>query len=158
MAKQENRENWQSSMEEFLLSPLAENAAGYLRDGACLLIHVDDKTFLYRREKGKNTFTKSAARTADAQLWLSSNTLQQMLGRAALPGTGMSAMGVAVFERIFHPVEAERIRIRLEAGVFGLWQRGYFSVLKAGGPEVASYFAKLGQGGFSRVKDWLRKI
>lgn len=145
-------------MEEFLKGPLAEKAAAFLSDGACLLIHVDDKTFLYRREKGKSNFAESAPREADAQIWLSSNTLQQMLDRAALPGTGISAMGVAVFERVFHPEEAEKIRIRLEVGVFGLWQKGYFSVLKAGGPEVASYFAKLGQGGFSRVKDWLRKI
>lgn len=145
-------------MDEFLSSPLAEKAAGHLSDGARLLVHVDDKTFLYRREKGKNIFAESAPCAADAQLWLSSNTLQQILDQAALPGTGISAMGVAVFERIFHPQEPERIRIRLEAGVFGLWQRGYFSVLKAGGPEVASYFARLSQGGFSRVKDWLRKI
>jgi hypothetical protein len=158
MAKQNKRETWRGSMDDFLVGPLAEKAAGHLRDGACLLIHVDDKTFLYRREKQKNTFTESAPCAADAELWLSSNTLQQMLDRANLPGTGMSHMGVAVFERIFHPVESERIRIRLEAGVFGLWQKGYFSVLKAGGPEVASYFARLGQGGFSRMKDWLRKI
>lgn len=158
MAKQNKRENWRSSMEEFLKSALAEKAAGHLSDGACLLIHVDDKTFLYRREKGRSTFKESSPCAADAQLWLNSNTLQQILDRAALPGTGISTMGVAVFERIFHPEEAQRIRIRLEAGVFGLWQRGYFSVLKAGGPEVASYFGRLSQGGFSRVKDWLRKI
>lgn len=158
MAKQNKTENWRSSMEEFLKSPLAENAASHLSNGACLLIHVDDKSFHFLREKGLSKFVEAEPRAADAQIWLSSNTLQQMLEKAALPGTGMSAMGIAVFERAFSSNESERIRIRLETGVFGLWQRGYFSVLKAGGPEVASYFGRLSQGGFSRVKDWLRKI
>lgn len=145
-------------MEEFLAGPLAEKAASHLSDGASLHIHIDDRTFSYRRQKGKNLFVEGASPSVDAQLWLSSNTLQQMLDHAALPGTGLSSLGVAVFERVFHAQESQRIRICLETGVFGLWQKGYFSVLKAGGPEVASYFAKLGHGSFSRIKDWLRKI
>jgi hypothetical protein len=43
-------------------------------------------------------------------------------------------------------------------GFLGLWSKGYFSVLKAGGPEVASYLKRWGFDSLSRIKDVLRKI
>lgn len=156
--KKGKKPSWQSSFEAFLDSELAERAARHLSDGAALMIYIDDKQFLYRRENGKNTLRETKEGAADAYFWLTSNTLHQLVTLGALPGTGLGTMGVAVFERMFQGPEADRIRFRLSAGLFGLWRKGYFSVLKAGGPEVASYLARLGQGGVSWLKDVLRKI
>ncbi len=66
-------------------------------------------------------------------------------------------MGVAIFETIFTKDEEKKIKFRVDSGFLNLWSKGYFSVLKAGGPEVASYLAKFGFDSLSRVKEVLKR-
>jgi hypothetical protein len=147
-----------AELEAFAQSALAETAAAHLQEGASLLIHSDDRTFLYRREKAGNRILETTENRADVQLWIPPESMRHLLDLGSLPGTGITTMGVAVFEKIFQSETEGKIGFRLEIGFLGLWRKGYFSVLKAGGPEVASYLGRLGHQGFHFLKDMLRKF
>jgi hypothetical protein len=157
MAKAKNPDLF-LELQAFAQSALAETAAAHLQEGASLLVHSGGRSFLYRREGGRNRILETGENRVDAQLWIPPESMRHLLDLAALPGTGITTMGVAVFEKIFHAEEREKIHFRLETGFLGLWRKGYFSVLKAGGPEVASYFGRLGHQGLHFLKDMMRKF
>lgn len=150
--------SWEDSLREFFSGELAEKAGSYLSDRAVIALHIDGRHFLYGRKKGKNTLTENEDTSADVQFWIPESTLRHLLSISALPGTGMGTLGVAVMEHIFHGDETRKIRFKVNMGFLGLWSKGYFSVLKAGGPEVASYLRRWGFDSLSRIKDVLRKI
>ena len=151
-----NRPDLLAELKAFAQSSLAETAATHLQEGACLRIHTGDRIFLYRRENGGNRILETTENRADVQLWIPPESMRHLLDLGALPGTGITTMGVAVFEKIFQSESAGKINLRLEIGFLGLWRKGYFSVLKAGGPEVASYLGRLGHKGIHFLKDMLR--
>jgi hypothetical protein len=84
--------------------------------------------------------------------------MRQLLEKAQTPGTGLGSMGVAVIEALFHGDPEQKIRYQVHVGFWGLWSKGYFSVLKAGGPEVASYLGHWGLNSQSRIKDMLQRV
>lgn len=160
MKKEKNASGaWEQELARFLSSSLAEQAAQGLSESATVGLHVDGKSFVFRRENGKNTLarvTESAA--TDLEFWVPLSTLRHILARAELPQAGIGSIGVNVFEHIFLLEEERKIKFRVSAGVIGLWSRGYFSILKAGGPEVASYLARFGFHSMARIKEFLKKV
>jgi hypothetical protein len=84
--------------------------------------------------------------------------MRHLLALSEMPGTGMGTMGVAIFEYLLHKDPGKKIKFRVNASFLSLWSKGYFSVLKAGGPEVASYLGRIGFGSLSKIKDTLRHL
>lgn len=84
--------------------------------------------------------------------------MRHLLALSGLPGTGLGTMGVAVFEYLFHKEPEKKIKFRVDASFLSLWSKGYFSVLKAGGPEVASYLGRIGFHSLSKIKEALRHL
>lgn len=157
-AEPANADDWEARFEKFLTSPLAVKASQGLSDRISIAMHVDGDTYFFRRKKGENTLTRVEDVKPDVHFWVPLSTLRHLLALAELPGTGIGTMGVAIFERIFTGDESLKVKFRVDTGFLGLWSKGYFSVLKAGGPEVASYLARFGFDSLSRVKDVLKNI
>ena len=151
-------DDWEARFEKFLASSLAEKASQGLSDRISIAMHVEGKTYFFRRRNGENTLSRVEDIKPDVHFWVPLSTLRHLLALAELPGTGIGTMGVAIFERIFVADEAMKVKFRVDTGFLGLWSKGYFSVLKAGGPEVASYLARFGFDSLSRVKDVLKNI
>lgn len=149
--------DWQKEMNHFFHSPLAERAAAGLSERASILLHVDGKPFLFRRKKGKNTLSEAGKESADVDFWVPLSAMRHLLEKAQQPGADLGTMGVAVLEQLFAKQD-EKIKFRVNIGFLGLWSKGYFSVLKAGGPEVASSMARFGFNSLSRIKEVLRNI
>ncbi|RZA01925.1 MAG: hypothetical protein EOP11_17110 [Proteobacteria bacterium] len=84
--------------------------------------------------------------------------MRYLLDLGAKEESGIGTMGAAVVEHLFHGDEETKIRFRVDASFFRLWAYGYFSVLKAGGPEVASFLSKWGYGSLARLKDLLKQV
>ncbi len=150
--------SWEQELINFFGGPLAEKAGAFLSERALIAIHVEERHFLFRRKKGKNVISEGESSEADVHFWFPLSTLRYLLELGLLPGTGMGTMGIAVIEHLFNVEEARKIKFRVNMGFLGLWSKGYFSVLKAGGPEVASYLKRWGFDSLSRIKDVLRKI
>ncbi len=145
-------------MARFLASPLAQRASRGLSDRIGIALHLGGEDFFLQRKKGKNTLSRVAGTQADLHFWVPLSTLRHLLSLAELPDTGIGTMGIAIFESIFTTDAEKKIKFRVETGFLDLWAKGYFSVLKAGGPEVASYLARFGFDSLSRVKEVLRKL
>ncbi len=83
-------------------------------------------------------------------------TLRHLIELASRPETGIAAFGVAVFERILLSAKDEKIHFRVYLGLLSIWSKGYFSILKLGGPEVASYLAQWGFHSVGKIKEVLK--
>lgn len=149
---------WEESLKDFFASEIAAKAGSHLSESATISLHIEDRHFLFCRTNGQNTLSEEQKNDADVHFWVPVSTLRHLLAVAALPGTGMGTLGVTVFEHLFGVEEGKKIRFKVNMGFLGLWAKGYFSVLKAGGPEVASYLKRWGFDSVSRIKDVLRKI
>lgn len=136
---------------------MAARASQGLSDQICVALHVDGEDFFIRRKKGANTLSRVEHDKPDVHFWGHMSTLRHLLGLAELPETGIATLGVAIFEHIFTKDEERKIKFRVDSGFLALWGKGYFSVLKAGGPEVASYLARFGFNGLSAIKEVLKK-
>jgi hypothetical protein len=157
--KRKSDPDWAARLERFLSSPLALRAGEGLSDRSSIALHVDGKEdFFFGRKKGRNTVERVETLRPDVHFWIRLATLQHLLDLAEDKDAGIGQLGVAIFEHIFTKDDAKKIRFRVDTGFLGLWSKGYFSVLKAGGPEVASYLARLGFNGLSAIKEVLRKI
>lgn len=155
-AKDDN--GWETRFEEFLSSPLARKASQGLSDRICIALHVDGEDYFFQRKRGENTLGRVQNTKPDVHFWIPLSTLRHLLSVAELPDTGIATLGIAIFEHIFTKDEAKKIKFRVDTGFLSLWSKGYFSVLKAGGPEVASYLARFGFDSLSRVKEVLKHI
>ncbi len=150
-------DDWQERLERFLSSPLAAKASQGMSDRISIALHVDGNDFFFGRKKGRNTLSRVEEEKPDVHFWVHLSTLRHLLALAEDPETGIATMGIAIFEHVFAKDESRKIKFRVDAGFLGLWSKGYFSVLKAGGPEVASYLARFGFSGLGAIKEVLAR-
>jgi hypothetical protein len=153
--KSEN--SWKDSLTEFFSGKLAESAGSVLSEGASILLHVEEETFHFVRQKERNLLKRGSTPDPEFEFWIPEKTLRHLLDLAKLPETGIASLGISSLEKILRGPAEERIRFKVWAGILRIWARGYFSVLKQGGPEVASYLADWGFTNVSKLKKVLRK-
>jgi hypothetical protein len=147
----------QTELAAFLLLPLAERAAAPLKADARILIHVEKEEFCFRREGGANHLNVASGEAGDVTFILSLSTLRQLRAVAEAPDANLASVGMFFLDKLFS-AGGDKIGFRVEQGFVSLWGKGYFSVLKAGGPEVASYLARKGFRGIGRIKEALAKV
>ena len=159
VSKRRNDADWERQLEDFFVSPLAEKAGSYLSEKARIALHINaHHTYLFERAGTCNRLRIAADPQADVHFYVPLNTMRYLLDLGAQPTSGIGTMGVAVVEHLFHADPEKKIRFHVDTGFLQLWARGYFSVLKAGGPEVASYLAEWGYGSLARLKDLLKQV
>jgi hypothetical protein len=159
VSKRRNDAHWERQLEDFFASPLAEKAGSFLSDKARIALHIDaHHSYLFQREAGRNRMRIAVEPQADVHFHVPLSTMRHLLELGAQPTSGIGTMGVAVVEHLFHAEPEKKIRFHVDTGFLQLWAKGYFSVLKAGGPEVASYLAEWGYGSLTRLKDLLKQV
>lgn len=145
-------------LNDFFQSALAVRAAQGIRDSAVVEIVVDGASFYFTKKKGVGRVYKRSPGEVDVTFWVPPATLSQILALSARSETTLANMGIFLFEAITTSDEERKIKFKVRASVLSLWLKGYFSVLKAGGPEVASYLAKIGFSSIGQVKEMVQKI
>jgi hypothetical protein len=154
----ESSGDWRPALEKFVGSPLSEKAAASLSERAVIALHIEGNEFFFRRKKGRNTLTQGESEGADVHFWVPLSTLRHLLAVAEKPETGIATLGIAIIEQILRSDSEQKIKFRLDSGFLTLWGKGYFSVLKAGGPEVASHLGRWGFDSLSKIKEVMKKI
>lgn len=149
---------FEQELADFFQSELALRAAKGIRDGAVVEIVVDGTPFFFVKKKGQGKVQKHRPGEPEVTFWVPPKTLSQVLGLSGAPGTSLGTMGVFLFEAILSVDMERKVKFKVRASVLTLWLRGYFSVLKAGGPEVASYLAKIGFSSIGQIKEMVQKI
>ncbi len=148
----------EGELAEFFQTELALRAARGIRDGAVVEIVVDEVSYFFTKKNGQGKILKRAPSEPEITFWTPPSTLKQVLALAGLPGTSMGTLGIFIFDSITTHDESRKIKFKVRASVLTLWLKGYFSVLKAGGPEVASYLAKIGLSSIGQIKEMVQKI
>ncbi len=149
---------YEPELRTFLQSALAERAASSLSKGACVALHIGAQEFFFVRGRGQNLLLPQSATSPELHFWLTEDALRHLLELAQRPEASLPGMGVSVLECIWSSDASRKIRFRVDCGFLTLWRKGYFSVLKAGGPEVASYLARWGFGSLARFREVLKNI
>lgn len=146
-------------VKDFLEGPLANKAAAGLSSSVSISLKIEEEEFSFFRENGKNRICKGTTEEkVDVHFQLSNQAMRRILDRAAVPDTGIAVLGLQIFEGILSQDEQARIRFEINASFLSLWSKGYFSVLKTGGPEVAKYLANKGLSSISSIKKLLHKL
>lgn len=145
-------------LKEFFQSDLAQKAAAGLSSRTCVALHIEGKDFYFTRLRGKNDLSERENTRPDVHFWMSKDVMRHLAEVANQEEATIPQMGIAIFEHLFTSQESKKIKFRVDASFLALWSKGYFSVLKAGGPEVASYLARWGFDSLSRIKDILRSM
>jgi len=159
VSKRGKAEDFESRLAQFFSSSLAEKAGAILSSSAKIALHIEPHgSYLFERQDGRNSLRPKKNFKADVHFFVPINTMRYLLDLGAHPESGIGTMGVAVIEHLFHDDPRKQIRFRVDTGFWQLITKGYFSVLKAGGPEVASYLAKWGYGSLARLKSLLQQL
>ena len=152
----------ENELRAFFTSALSERAGAYLHERARIGFTVaharGHEAYVFYRRAGRNVFERCDDPAADVHFLVPRRTMRQLLAAGADPAAGIGSMGVLVIEHLFHFDPARKIRFRVATGYLSLWTRGYFSILKAGGPEVASYLARWGYGSLASLKELLHRL
>ncbi len=127
-----------------------------MADGCAIHIHVDSDCYLFERRKNQNHWKLGKTTHPDFEFWVPQSTMRHLVELAQKPETGIAAFGIAVFERILRGAKEEKIHFRVYLGLLSIWSKGYFSILKLGGPEVASYLAQWGFHSVGKIKEVLK--
>lgn len=143
-------------LEKFFESPLVEKAGSVLGEGAEIRFHVGDETFYFHRVKNQSHWAVGQGEDPDFEFWVNEYALRQLVKRVQEADSGYAKLGIEILERIVRGEPKDRIRFKVHAGILSIWVKGYFSVLKLGGPEVASYLAQLGFTSFQTIKEVLK--
>lgn len=145
-------------LEDFFYSDLAIKAASGLSDRAIVEIYLDEQKFFFQKKLGKNKLHKKVNGSADVVFWVNKNAMQNVLDVSREKNASIAKLGVVIFEQIFSRNESSKIYFRVDSGFLSLWSKGYFSVLKLGGPEVAAYIANKGFHSLGKIKEALKSM
>lgn len=162
-AQQAGSPDWEKDLERLLTSAMAEKACKGLSESAHIAIHIEGIPHLFSRSKGENTLSRVSeadlkmSSQIDVHFWISESALRQIMEKANQPDAGIASIGISIFELLLRGDKKQKITVRVDSGFLTLWSKGYFSVMKAGGPEVASYLARSGFASLGRIKDALKK-
>lgn len=145
-------------LKKFFASDLALRAAAGIGSRAEVELISDGAHYTFTRSGTTNKIRKQKAKSPDVVFWVPEETLRQILNKAEESNASIPTLGIFIFERIVTAEEERKIRFKVRAGVLSLWTKGYFSVLKAGGPEVASYLARMGFNSLGKIKSFVDQI
>ena len=146
----------QKDLQKFLQGPLARKALSGLARSAVIRIEVDGVPYRCIFASGTPILIEEGGREADLDFWISNKTISAVLAHTESTGADLASLGVFLFERIFAQGDA-RIGFRINATLFTLARRGYFSVIVAGGPMVMKYLASKGFGSLNKIRSALTR-
>ncbi len=137
--------------------PVAEKGAKSLSSKAQIEIRVtgaEPTAVTLARQDKRNVIIEGPARDPDLIFTLSERALAQVL---ADPTEDLGELGVNLLKLVMSHDPELKMSMQVKAGFLGLFSKGYFGVLAAGGGPLASYLASKGFNGIDAIKAALKK-
>jgi hypothetical protein len=150
----------QKEIDKFLSSPAVLRALRGLGPTAKILAQINAKHYLVVWEEGSliaKSLGEGENEAADFEFFASEAAAMALIAEAGKPKASPASLGIYSIAQVFSSREDRRIGFRVNAPLFTLMRKGYFSVLMAGGPEVFSELGKRGFGSLAKVRNVLRK-
>lgn len=140
---------------------VAERAAQSLADGAEIEFRIaqsDGKvteTFIFTRKDRKNVVQAGSADEPQVIFTLTPNAAQELLDDDS---EEIGHIGVKILKLIVSADAHRRIAIKIKAGFFTLFTKGYFGVISTGGSAFSSFLTSKGLDGMGAIQSLLKKI
>jgi hypothetical protein len=141
----------------FETSTAGHRAASSLKRGATVGVKFTDVTgdFHFHAQDGKPHFDAGRASDPDFDLTLAPGAVRAITSK---PESDVGDLGIAFFQHIVAKDPAEKINVKLHAGLLKLTMHGWLGVLAAGGPKVIAWMAQKGLKGPSAVASALSRL
>ena len=146
---------------EYFSREVAQKAAKSLADGVEIEFRIREsdgtvkETFVFTKAGGQNVVRPTPAE--DPQLLFN---LTPFAAEAILtdPATEIGVIGVNIAKLAVSPDANKRVSIQFKSGFLGLFSKGYFGVLSAGGSQFGAFLASKGLNGMGAIKAVLKKF
>jgi hypothetical protein len=134
---------------------VAQKAAKPLANGVEIQLEVSDEIFTFTKDGGKNLVRPGAAGEPQVVFTLTPQAAQEILDD---PSDEIGHVGVHILKLIVSTDANKRVSFKLRTGFLGLFSKGYFGVVTAGGAQFAAFLASKGLNGIGAIKDALKKM
>jgi hypothetical protein len=141
----------------FETSEAGRRAASSLKKGATVTVRFTDVPgdFRFYAMDGKPRFDAGNAKDADFELTLAPGAVRAITDK---PESDVGDLGITFFQHMVAKDPAEKIQVKLHAGLLKLTMHGWLGVLAAGGPKVIGWMAQKGLKGPSAVASALSRL
>jgi len=141
----------------FETSAAGKRAASSLKKGATVGVRFTDVSgdFRFYAQDGQPHFDAGRANDPDFELTLAPGAVRAI---TAKPEADVGELGITFFQHILAKDPAEKIQVKLHAGLLKLTMHGWLGVLAAGGPKVMGWMAQKGLKGPSAVASALSRL
>src|SRR3954454_7412436 len=134
----------------FETSAAGKRAASSLKRGATVAVRFTDVPgdFRFYAQDGQPRFDAGQASDPDFELTIAPGAVRAITSK---PESDVGDLGITFFQHILAKDPAEKIQVKLHAGLLKLTMHGWLGVLAAGGPKVIGWMAQKGLKGPSAV-------
>jgi hypothetical protein len=141
----------------FEVSPAGRRAAASLKKGVSVGVRFTDVPgdFRFYAQDGQPHFDAGKASDPDFELTIAPGAVRAI---TAKPEADIGELGITFFQHIVAKDPAEKIQVKLHAGLLKLTMHGWLGVLAAGGPKVIGWMAQKGLRGPSAVASALSRL
>ena len=141
----------------FETSAAGRRAAASLKKNATVGVRFTDVPgdFRFYAQDGKPHFDAGKASDPDFELTIAPGAVRAI---TAKPESDVGELGITFFQHIVAKDPAEKIQVKLHAGLLKLTMHGWLGVLAAGGPKVIGWMAQKGLRGPSAVASALSRL
>ncbi|TMB26069.1 MAG: AAA family ATPase [Deltaproteobacteria bacterium] len=141
----------------FEMSPAGRRAASSLKKGVSVAVRFTDVPgdFRFYAQDGQPRFDAGKASDPDFELTIAPGAVRAI---TAKPEADIGELGITFFQHIVAKDPAEKIQVKLHAGLLKLTMHGWLGVLAAGGPKVMGWMAQKGLRGPSAVASALSRL
>ena len=134
---------------------LAQRAAASLKNGAQIALIVENTSYTFTKEGGRNRLLAQAPIKADMTFTMPAASALELVTRRF---DSVGQVGLHIFEDVLSQDPTRKVGARFHCGFLTLMTSGYMGILTAGGADVAKFLASRGFGNISKLKDAIARL
>ena len=149
-------EKYLIQLQQFFARDVAKKGMHPLRDGIEIGIWVDEKgPATLTKKGGVPTILNQAPKKPDMIFWFTAGAMQTLLDTKT---DEVGDIGVAILQLLAHSDDSQRVKAKVNIGLFDLLRNGYLGVIPLGGPSVMKFLASKGFTGMGKIKDAISRF
>jgi hypothetical protein len=156
-----NSESFAQRFSAYFQREVAQRAAKSISNGAEMEFRVQGsdpskaQIFTFTKSGGTNRVLSGAARDPQLVFVMTPGAAESILSH---PSEDIGSIGVHIAKLIVSSDPELKVSVQLKAGFLGLFSKGYFGVMTAGGSAFTSFLASRGLGGMDAIKAAFKKL
>lgn len=140
---------------DYFSKDVAQKAAKSLKNGCNIHLSVGNEKMTFTKQAGLNSILEGGDGEPEISFQMTEKAADKILANES---EEIGEIGVEIAKLIVSDDPDISVSIKLHAGFFTLFSKGYLGVVTAGGSAFASFLASRGLGGMSGIKSAIKKM